>query len=112
MPYVLAKNPTFKAKVMVVEPGNTDDGAVEASEFTAEFKRLKRDEAETLMKANQPVYVALADVLVGWSGLKGDDGGELPFSAEYRDALLQIPHAVVALWDTFLQGTSGATRKN
>lgn len=112
MPYVLAKKPTFRTLVRVVEPGIADDGSLETHEFTAEFKRLKRDEAEALMKSGQLAYMALADVLVGWSGLKGEDGAELPFTAQYRDALLQIPHAIVALWDAFLLNTSGAARKN
>ncbi|TCK96253.1 hypothetical protein [Paraburkholderia sp. BL9I2N2] len=112
MPYVLAKNPTFTTLVRVVEPGTADDGSLETHEFTAEFKRLKRDEAEALMKSGQLAYVVLADVLVGWSGLKGEDGAVLPFTTQYRDALLQIPHAIVALWDAFLLNTSGAARKN
>ncbi|MEM5461586.1 hypothetical protein VSR69_43515 [Paraburkholderia phytofirmans] len=112
MPYVLAKKPTFRTLVRVVEPGIADDGSLETHEFTAEFKRLKRDEAEALMKSGQLAYMALADLLVGWSGLKGEDGAELPFTAQYRDALLQIPHAIVALWDAFLLNTSGAARKN
>ena len=112
MAYVLSKKPTFKTKVIVVEPGNADDGAPESSEFIAEFKRLKRDEVEALIKANRPVYEVLAELLVGWSGLKAEDGGDLPFSEDHRAALLQIPHAVWSLWQKFLEESSGVVRKN
>lgn len=112
MSYVLSKNPTFTVAVKIVEPGNAVDGQFEEHEFIAEFRRLKRDETMTLLSRNLPVYEALSDVLVGWSGLKDERGSELPFTPEYRDALLQIPHAIVGLWDAFLIGNSGAARKN
>jgi hypothetical protein len=112
MPYVLAKKATFTEVVQVVEPGNSADGRYEAYEFVAEFKRLKREEVVGLMLENKPTYEALEELLVGWFGLKDGDGADLPFTPEYRAALLQIPHAIVGLWDAFMQGNSGATRKN
>lgn len=112
MPYVLTRRTTFTMQVTVSEPGNSADGSIDEFRFVAEFKRYDGDQIEALLKENKPVRAALQDLLVGWSGLHDENGRELPFNDSYRDALLKIPPAVVGLWTAFLQGSSGAARKN
>ncbi|MEM5449854.1 hypothetical protein [Paraburkholderia guartelaensis] len=112
MAYVLSKSPTLTAKVEVTEPGNAPDGSVENFTFVAVFRRLDSDELDALLKSNKPIRTVLADLLAGWSDLRDATGQELPFTTEYRDSLLKIPHAVVGLWGAFLEAHSGAARKN
>jgi hypothetical protein len=114
--FAIAAKPTFKAKVTVVIPGNSDDGAPETHTFVAEFKRLPKDEYDaviaSLTSRSRKSEDVLAEHLVGWSGLPDLAGNDVPFSLEHRDALLQIPQIPPRLADAFVQNNSGAEIKN
>lgn len=110
MPFKIAQQPTFKAKVTVVVPGNNDKGTPEKSEFVAEFKRVDVDELNDL--TNEPNRDVMRTMLVGWKGLIDDAGNEVEFSSATVDALLRIPHAVKALIESFWSNATGAIAKN
>lgn len=71
--------PTFKVAVSFTEPG-----AVEPAVIDMEF----RHKAPTALAAwwqsaqERPVATALAEVVVGWSGVIDDTGADVAFSAE------------------------------
>lgn len=112
MAYVLAQRATFTNKATIREPGDAPDGAFVDSTFVVRFKWLDEDQIAELMKVNQPVTVALADLVVGWYDLNDASGASVPFSSDVLGQLLRRGPVAVALWGAFLEGQSGALRKN
>jgi hypothetical protein len=53
-----------------------------------------------------------ADLLVGWSGVTGDDGKEIPFSQKALHQLLEVPFLAVAVLKAYMDSIKGAKRKN
>jgi hypothetical protein len=112
MAYRVTKKPTFTIRVTVVEPGDTDSGAVETSEFTARFKRVTGEELHALRTSGRSDKDLMQEVLVGWSDLTDDSGAQVPFSVEFCETLLSIPHALRGVVHAFMAGASGAGLKN
>ncbi|WP_175796332.1 hypothetical protein [Burkholderia anthina] len=112
MAYVLAKRATFTNKVVVSEPGDAPDGAFIESTFIARFKWLSEDEIADLMKQNKPIRSALLDLVVGWYELNDESGQGIQFSSDMLTQLLGRGNVSVAMWGSFLEGQSGAPRKN
>ena len=112
MAYVLTQRAAFTNKVVIREPGNAPDGAFVESTFVARFKWLSEDQVTDLMKENKPVRVALGDLVIDWYDLNDESGQSVPFSIDLLGQLLSRGHVAVALWESFLDGQSGALRKN
>ncbi|MDE1011272.1 MAG: hypothetical protein OSB38_36980 [Paraburkholderia fungorum] len=112
MAYRVARKPTFTIKVVVVEPGDADSGEVETSEFTARFKRVSDEELVQIRTSGRSDKEIMQDMLVGWSDLTDEQGAQLPFSEQFRDTLLSIPHALRGIAYAFMAGASGAGLKN
>lgn len=74
----LIPNPTFKARVRFTQPG-AEDALVEI-----EFRHKAPAALTAWWQAakEQPVAVALAEVIVGWSGVIDDAGAEVPYSTD------------------------------
>jgi hypothetical protein len=53
-----------------------------------------------------------AELLVGWSGVTGDDGKEIPFSQKALQQLLEVPFLAVAVLKAYMDSIKGAKRKN
>ena len=83
MAFVRKKVKTFKWPVEVEEPSATKPGKFEKSEFTAIFKRVKMSELEGVTDAESASL--LKKVLVGWEGIKDEDGDEIEFSEAELD---------------------------
>ena len=83
MAFVRKKVKTFKWPVEVEEPSNTKPGKFEKSEFTAIFKRVKMSELEGVTDAESASL--LKKVLVGWEGIKDEDGDDIDFSEAELD---------------------------
>ncbi|NYH13429.1 hypothetical protein [Paraburkholderia bryophila] len=112
MAYRVAKKPTFTIKVVVVEPGDADSGEVETSEFTGRFKRVSDDELVEIRTSGRSDKDIMREMLVGWADLTDENGAQLPFSEQFRDTLLSIPHALRGVAYAFMAGASGAGLKN
>ena len=52
------------------------------------------------------------EVLVGWAGVTGDDGQEIPYSVEAARRLLEVPLVAGAIVQAFFASLTGAKRKN
>lgn len=74
----LIPNPTFKARVRFTQPG-ADDALVEF-EFRHKAPAALAD--WWAAASARPVHEALAEVIVGWSGVHDDQGNDVGFSAE------------------------------
>ncbi len=83
MAFVRKKVKTFKWPVEVQEPSDTKPGKFEKSEFTAIFKRVKMSELEGVTESEG--VSLLKKVLVGWEGIKDEDGDEIKFSEAELD---------------------------
>ena len=94
-----------------------DGGKYADVEFTAEFKRLTSSRLEQLArdagegKVNDDTFIA--EVLLGWSGIKTAAGEEFEYSAGNRDLLLDtFPGLRYAVVTAFQESIAGAVRKN
>lgn len=89
----------------VTVPVPQHGGRVAKHRFTAHFAYLPADEIGPASEAGDEAFVAR--VLVGWDGVQDEHGEPLPFSAEARAALIQIPYvrrALVMAWHEFIAG--------
>ena len=84
-----------------------DGGKRQTHTFDATFKRLSREEFQAMMKAAQEGSLedasVAADVLLGWKGVQDEHGGDLPFSEENRDALLNVWPVLPAVMSAFIE---------
>jgi hypothetical protein len=99
---------TYTVKIIVETPNL--QGKTDKSDFMAEFKRCDIDKLDELR--GLPQRDVIREVLVGWSGLVGDDNQPVLFSAVTRDAVLAIPQAVFALIESFWGSIHKAKEKN
>ncbi|KYP10546.1 MAG: hypothetical protein A0129_12170 [Limnobacter sp. CACIAM 66H1] len=114
MPFKLKLSPTYSTPVNIEIP--VDGGRFEKSTFDAEFKRLTTDELNALLarqqEANRTDQDMIADVLVGWKGLRDEDDQEVPFSETNREALFKVVQAVPALTKAFFTSIANVRQKN
>jgi len=108
----LAQTDTFKWPVTWEIPG---DGRMEKVSITAVFRRLPQSQVEAMLAGQPPITNAEAvrRVLDGWESVSGDDGQPLPFTAVYRDQLLEVTGAAYAIAVAYFEAMSGqGARKN
>ncbi|RJE87136.1 hypothetical protein [Paracoccus onubensis] len=96
-----------------------DDGE-EIQEFTGRFV-MPEDELEIFgtdtggMTSNElikHIRVRLAKYWIGWTGIKVQGGGDLPFSAENRDNLLRQRAVRIAVDRALTEAVLGIREKN
>ncbi len=114
--FILKQKPTYLWPVSIKLP--KDGGAYEKHTFDIEFKKLTQERLKEINQAIQSENSEMTDavlsheIIVGWKGIAGDDGNELPFSQGNLDALLNIPTVASAIIEAFFQSIAGAKRKN
>lgn len=110
--FKLEKKPSITWPVTVQIP--RDGGKTTKATFEAEFRLLDQDEFDRVYSEGGTDRDLLARVLVGWSGVQDDAGGEMTFSDEARATLAAIPYVRQALVTAYLQCATGreAARKN
>ena len=114
--FVMAQPETFDWPVRVPVPV---DGKYRFAEFTGTFPNLDEEEVQKLLAndaqgrpTRKDIDVA-ADVLLGFAGLRTPAGGEFPFTAENKAALLNGKRVAGAVLQTFLLAVRGlASEKN
>ena len=119
MAFVLKQSDTYIWPVTFDLP--VDGGRHEKQTFDGEFKRLPQSKIgpmvaeltklEDLGDLDRLTEIA-SDVLVGWSGVTGDDGKEIPYSQKALEQLLEGPFLAVAVLKAYMDSIKGAKRKN
>lgn len=106
--FKMQQSATYKWPVKISIP--VDGGKYETQEFEANFKRLKRDEIVALKESDIDDTEAVKMVLLGWSGIVGEDGAEVPFSDENLVKLLNVTGVTTAIANSFFDSVTGAAK--
>lgn len=121
--FTLKKSRTFDWPVNVFEP---DNGKHVKASFSATFRVMERDDLQARLReisspdqtpADQSRLMSefLSSVLVAVSGVQvaGEDGATVSMSnADICEALIADTFASPALFDAYVEGIAGRTRKN
>lgn len=108
MPYSKVKATSYRWPVPVRTP---DDGGVQIEEtFDIVFRRVKREELQQIVDKGDDNLVR--SVVLGWSGILGADGEELPYSETARDELMQDQSWLRAVIEAFYLGLNGSRAGN
>lgn len=121
--FTLKKSRTFEWPVSVFEP---DNGKHVKASFNATFRVMERDDLQSRLREisapdqspaeqNRLMAEFLSSVLVSVSGVQvtGEDGATVSMSnADICEALIADTFASPALFDAYVEGIAGRTRKN
>lgn len=106
----IVKNPEFTSKVKVQVPL---EGGPQEQSFTARFRALSVSETEAFnMLTTESVSEWLRRILIGWEGVRDEDGDELPFSDAAREQLIDVPFVRMAVIAAYNAAMLGAKRGN
>lgn len=111
--FVLSQSTSYTWPVTVEFP--VSGGKYEKATFDAEFKRVTQSKIRELTEAagagklTDPDFAR--EILVGWSGITNPDG-EVPFSAQALNSLLEMPLVASSIVRAFFESISGARLKN
>ena len=108
MALVFKKIAEYDWQVTVETP---DKGKFKQETFTAKFKNIGRKSFSKLVE-EQLDDDLVNRVLVGWSGIKADDGNELPYNDENFEALTDNHFIVKGIIEAFGESMRGASEKN
>lgn len=115
MAFVLSKKPSYAWPVKVKFPVG---GRWETQQFTATFARLPpRDVQDRLKALAEPDLSVedrldrendfIAEVLLGWEGIKDDQDVPVPYTPDTRSALLDVIEVRRALFEAFFESALG-----
>lgn len=118
MAFVLSKVDTYPWPVRVSAPDPDRPGKRKVETFDGIFRRLPRSRLAEIgntvskskddaIEAEDATYCLIAEVLVGWEGVRDDKGEEIPFSEKMRDELAEIPAVAAAIMEAFTDSISG-----
>jgi hypothetical protein len=119
MAFVLKQSDTYIWPITFDVP--VDGGRHERQTFDGEFKRLSQSKIAPMVAELQKledlgdldrITEIAGELLVGWSGVTGDDSKEIPFSQKALDQLLEVPFLAVAVLKSYMDSIKGAKRKN
>ena len=119
MAFVLKQSDTYVWPIAFDIP--VDGGRHERQTFDGEFKRLPQSKIAPMVAELQKledlgdldlITEIAGGLLVGWSGINGDDGKEIPFSQKALEQLLEVPFLAVAVLKAYIDSIKGAKRKN
>lgn len=109
--FKVALSETYEHQVAVDFPGS-----VKPLKFNAVFRRLTSAEHAELSKKARDLEINdreyCKEVMVGWKGVKSEDGEELDFSDAFFDQLLDIYPIPAAIVSAFYESLQGAKSKN
>lgn len=112
--FVLKKSPTYTWPVTIEFP--VDNGKSKKESFDAEFKRVTESELESVrsqFKANELDNKDFAkDILVGWKGIKDEDGNDIPFTESTKAQLFDFPLVANEVVSAFFDSILGSKTKN
>ena len=108
MALVFKKIAEYDWQVTVETP---DKGKFKQETFTAKFKNIGRKAVAKLVE-EQDDEDFVKSVLVGWSGIKDDDGNDVPFNDENFEALTDNHFIVKGIIESFGESMRLASEKN
>ncbi len=111
MTFVRKKNKTYKWPVVVREPSENDAGVFEENEFVAIFKRLKVSEYTKAVE-NKTEFEMLKMMLVGWEGMKEEDGEDLPFTSQNLKEMMEDSFWLKAVSESYTSSLTEEKVKN
>lgn len=87
-----------------------DGGVRKTHTFTAQYKRIDRDEFDAIVdqvRAGELKDRDLVDrVLVGWKDVQDEDGNELPYGDAGKEALYSVLPVLPAIAAAFLEANT------
>jgi len=107
MPLVFKKVTEYDWEVTVQSP---EKSKFKKETFTAKFKNVGRKAFSELVDAGDDNFVK--SVLVGWSGIKDDEGNDLEFNEDNFEALLDNQYIVLGIIKAYGESMQGASEKN
>ena len=107
MALVFKKVTEYDWEVTVQSP---DKGKFKKETFTAKFKNVGRKVFAELIEAGDDNFVGT--VLVGWSGIKDEEGNDVPFDEDNLEAVLENHYIVQAIIVAYGESMKGASEKN
>lgn len=129
MAFVLDQASSYSWPVEFDLPG--DGGRRVRQSFDAEFRKIDQSEVEELiagvrrrealqedgrevpdeLEQYDPISVA-RDLMVGWSGIRGADGDEVPFTDATVMRVLRTPTVAAMIVRAWAESIAGSKRKN
>lgn len=114
MAFVLKQSETYSWPVTVEIP--IDGGRHDRHTFDAEFKRLPQHRNNAIVDEARDGKITDQDlcdeILIGWTGIKDEDGKDVPFSDKLKEQLLDVPGVAAAIVLAYINSLQGAKRKN
>lgn len=114
MAFILSQKASYTWPVKYDAP--RDGGKYDRHEFMAEFKRLPQSRLDEIQKQAKDNAVNdgefLDEILLGWSGIKDEQGEDVPFNEAARRIVLDLPGMRAAIVLAFFGSLEGAPRKN
>ncbi len=108
MALVFKKVTEYDWEVTVQSP---EKGKFKKETFTAKFKNIGRKAFAKLVEEEDDENF-VKSVLVGWSGIKDDDGNDIQFNDENFEALTDNHFIVKGIIKAFGESMKGASEKN
>ena len=108
MPLVFKKVTEYDWEVTVQSP---EKGKFKKEIFTAKFKNIGRKAFAKLVEEEDDENF-VKSVLVGWSGIKDDNGNEIPFNDENFELITDNHFIVKGIIEAFGESMKGASEKN
>ena len=99
MAFVRKKTKVYSWPVEIKTPSETNIGEFDVSEFVGKFRRLSRTELNSFDEDSE--FKALEKVLVGWEGLKEEDGTPIQFSKAALKNFAEDTDFVAGVLDAF-----------
>lgn len=116
--YIINKSPTFKFKVTIAEPGQSEDDATAAQSITLIGKRLGRKAQKAWLDGlkGKEDAAGLLEVIVGWENVAYPEPEPVPvpFSAEaFEEFIDDAPgEAAVIILQAYIKARNEASLKN
>lgn len=111
--FVLTKSASFYWPVTISIP--QDGGTFAKQSFDAQFKRIKQSR---IKEVNDPNSASITDndfckeIMIGWRGVKGEDGQDIPFSEGALEEMIEMPLVAATIATAYFQALRGAKAKN
>src|SRR6059058_3658975 len=109
--FVLKKGNEYTWPVSFETP--SDGGKFDRHSFDCVFRRIPQSKIKEMVSntgMNDAEFVR--EVLVGWKGIKDEQGQEIPFSELSLEEILDVPGLSGAIATAYLESIAGAKRKN
>lgn len=110
--FVLKKSYTYFWPVNVEIP--KDGGKFEKFSFEAQFKQLPQSRIKEVFGDSSEVKDVdfCKESMVGWKGVKDENGEDVPFSISSLEEMLEMPSVAKNIVSAFVESIAGSKIKN